>query len=189
MLTPRIATRKRRCRMTLQARYLVLAVAAVAPTICITPIFAQPIYQEGPDKFGIFEPSIATSLPQHGDPFGIRKYLYDRGISYNVIYTNDVLGNMRGGIRRGTIDQGKFEGQLLVDLEKLAGWKDWTFYANAFGIYNSGRIRRDYVGGMNTIAAIEATPTVRLSELWAERWFGPVKFEIWAARGGRRILL
>ena len=71
MLTPRIATRKRRCRMTLQARYLVLAVAAVAPTICITPIFAQPIYQEGPDKFGIFEPSIATSLPQHGDPFGV----------------------------------------------------------------------------------------------------------------------
>jgi porin len=27
---------------------------------------------------------------------------------------------------------------------------------------------------MNTIAAIEATPTVRLSELWLERWFGPV---------------
>jgi porin len=66
------------------------------------------------------------------------------------------------------------EAQLLVDLEKLAGWKNWSFYANAFGIYNDGRIRRDYVGGMNTIAAIEATPTVRLSELWLERWVGPV---------------
>ena len=29
---------------------------------------------------------------------------------------------------------------------------------------------------MNTIAAIEATPTVRLSELWLERWSGPVSF-------------
>src|SRR5262245_43151704 len=162
--------------MKLQVRYLVLAVAAIASANCVAPAFAQPIYEETPDKFGVTEPSIATSLPQHGDPYGVRKYLFDRGVAYNVIYTNDVLGNTRGGIRRGTIDQGKLEGQLLVDLEKLAGWKDWTFYANAFGIYNSGRIRRDYVGGMNTIAAIEADPTVRLSELWLERWVGPVSF-------------
>src|SRR5262249_15544290 len=157
---PCSATRKRRGRMKLQVRYLVLAVAVVASTNWIAPVFAQPIYQEARDEFGITGPSIATSLPQHGDPYGVRKYLYDRGVAYNVIYTNDILGNTRGGIRRGTIDQGKLEGQLLVDLEKVAGWKDWTFYANAFGIYNSGRIRRDYVGGMNTIAAIEATPTV-----------------------------
>ena len=123
---------------------------------------------------GITEPSIATSFPQNADPYGTRKWLYEHGVSYNFIYTNDVLSNLSGGIRRGTIDQGKLEGQLYIDLDKLAGWKDWTFYANAFGIYNDGRIRRDYVGGMNTIAAIEATPTVRLSELWLERWFGPV---------------
>ena len=159
--------------MKVQVRHLIFAIVAIAYGRCVTPAFAQSSQQPAPDAFGITEPSIATSLPQYGDPYGIRKYLYDRGVSYNVIYTNDVLSNTRGGIRRGTIDQGKFEGQLLVDLEKLAGWKDWTFYANAFGIYNSGRIRRDYVGGMNTIAAIEATPTVRLSELWLERRFGP----------------
>jgi porin len=129
-----------------------------------------------PSDIGITEPSIATSLPQNGDPFGIRKRLYDHGISYNLIYTNDVLSNRSGGIRHGTIDQGKLEDQLLIDLEKFMGWKNTTFYANAFEIYNSGRIRRDYVGGMNTIAAIEATPTVRLSELWAEHWLGPVSF-------------
>jgi porin len=129
--------------------------------------------QQSPSAIGITEPSIATSLPQNGDPYGTRKWLYDNGVSYNFIYTNDVLSNLSGGIRRGTIDQGKLEAQLYIDLDKLAGWKDWTFYANAFGIYNDGRMRRDYVGGMNTIAAIEATPTVRLSELWLERWFGP----------------
>jgi hypothetical protein len=32
-----------------------------------------------------------------------------------------------------------------------------TFYWNAFRIYDTGRIRRDYVAGMNTIAAIEAS--------------------------------
>ena len=141
--------------------------------VTIAPALAE----DTPAAHGITEPSIATSLPQNGDASGARKRLYDRGISYNLIYTNDVLGNMSGGIRRGTIDQGKLEAQLYIDLEKFAGWKDWTFYANAFGIYNTGRIRRDYVGGMNTIAAIEATPTVRLSELWVERWAGPFKFQ------------
>src|SRR5689334_6664047 len=161
--------------MKLQVRHHISAVVFV--TCAVSPVFAQ-TQQRGLEAFGITEPSIASSLPQYGDPFGTRKYLYGRGVSYNVIYTNDILGNTRGGIRQGTIDQGKVEGQLLIDLEKLAGWKDWTFYANAFGIYNSGRIRRDYVGGMNTIAAIEATPTIRLSELWLERWFGPVSFRI-----------
>ena len=148
------------------------AVVAVLAGIDAAPLRAQ----GAPESLGITEPSIATSLPQNGDPFEIRKQLYDHGISYNLIYTNDVLSNLSGGIRRGTIDQGKLEAQLYIDLEKLAGWKEWTFYANAFGIYNDGRIRRGYVGGTNTIAAIEATPTVRLSELWLERWFGPVSF-------------
>ena len=120
---------------------------------------------------GINGPSIATSLPQNGDPFGVRKRLSDRGITYNLIYTNDLLSNLSGGNRRGTIDQGKLEGQLTVDLAKLAGWQDLTLYANAFQIHNTGRIRRDYVGGMNTIAAIEAAPATRLSELWLERKF------------------
>ena len=146
-----------------------LTVVAFATTPCARG-------QQAPSAIGITEPSIATSFPQNADASGNRKWLYDRGVSYNFIYTNDVLSNLSGGIRRGTIDQGKLEAQLAIDLEKLAGWKDWTFYANAFGIYNDGRIRRDYVGGMNTIAAIEATPTIRLSELWLERWFGPLSF-------------
>lgn len=113
--------------------------------------------------------SISTSLPQEGDPTGLRKRLKDAGFSFTLIYTNDVLSNLSGGTRRGTIDQGKLESQFTFDLNKLAGWKDFTLYANTFQTYNTGRIRRDYVGGMNTIAAIEAAPSTRLSELWVER--------------------
>ena len=160
--------------MTLRRWPIHLAVLAALVVPGAAPLLAE----ETPGSIGITEPSIATSLPQMGDPTGLRKRLYDHGVTYNVIYTNDVLSNLSGGVRRGTIDQGKFEGQLLIDLEKLAGWKSTTFYANAFGIYNTGRMRRDYVGSMNTIAAIEAAATVRLSELWMERWFGPVSFRI-----------
>jgi porin len=117
------------------------------------------------------EPSIATSLPHNGDPTGFRKWLGQRGVVYGLEYTNDMLSNVRGGLRRGTIDQGKLHGILTVDLDKLLGLKGLSFFANVFQIHNTGRIRRDYVGGLNTIAAIEAVPTTRLSELWLEQQF------------------
>jgi len=137
------------------------------------PAWAQyyPWPYAAPDANGITNPSVATSLPYNGDPWGVRKNLADRGITFSFVWTNDLLSNVSGGNKRGTIGQGKLDDQFTVDLEKLAGLKDLTFYTNIFEIYDSGRIRRDYVGGINTIAAIEATPTVRLSELWLEQKF------------------
>jgi porin len=126
---------------------------------------------DGPDQNGITAPSIATSLPYNGDPTGLRKWLAGLGLTYNFIYTNDVLANMRGGLRRGMIDQGKLEYNMTFDFEKLTGWQGLSFYTNIFQIHNTGRIRRDYVSGVNTIAAIEADPTTRLSELWIEQKF------------------
>ena len=127
---------------------------------------------QGVDQSGITLPSIATSLPANGDPAGIRKWLAGHGVAYQLIYTNDVLSNLRGGLRRGTIDQGKLEAILGADLEKAAGLQGLSFFANVFAIHNTGRIRLDYVGGINTIAAIEAVPTIRLSELWLEQKLG-----------------
>jgi porin len=120
---------------------------------------------------GIPEKSIAQVLPDKGDPAGLRRWLATQGIVYGFAYTNDVLSNLRGGLQRGTIDQGKLEGILTIDWEKLAGLKGLGFYANFFQIHNTGRMRRDYVGGINTIAAIEALPTTRLSEIWLQQSF------------------
>ena len=116
-------------------------------------------------------PSIATSLPKDNDASRIRKQVSDLGINYTLIYTNDILSNLSGGNRRGTIDQGLLEGRLAIDLEQFAGWHGLTMYSNVFQIHNTGRMLRDYVGGINTIAAIEAMPTTRLSELWLEQKF------------------
>jgi porin len=131
-------------------------------------------YQHGPREIEhgfLPTPSIAASLPNNGDPGGYRKWLAERGIVYGLEYTNDVLSNVRGGTKTGTIDQGKLHGILTVDLGKLAGLDGLSFFANAFQIHNTGRFRRDYVGGINTIAAIEALSTTRLSELWLEQSF------------------
>jgi porin len=123
---------------------------------------------DGPDSRGITAPSIATSLPDNGDPEGVRARLASRGVTYNLYYTNDVLADVDGGSKRGLIDQGKLEGALTIDFTK-SGWQGLSLFANGFQIHNTGRIRRDYVGGINTIAAIEAVPTIRLSELWLEQ--------------------
>ncbi len=153
--------------MTAPSSVILYGTLLIVAGFCTGPLRAQqaPV----PNDKGITEPSVATSLPENGDPGGVREGLAQRGITYTFIYTNDVLSNMSGGTRRGTIDQGKLEGQLTVNLEKLAGWEDLTLYANGFQTHNTGRIRRDYVGGLNTIAAIEAAPSTRLSELWVER--------------------
>ena len=59
-----------------------------------------------PDANGITNPSVATSLPYNGDPWGVRKRLADHGVTYNFVWTNDLLSNVQGGNKRGTIGQG-----------------------------------------------------------------------------------
>src|SRR5215468_2481032 len=139
--------------------------------LLVLPAAAAAQDEPGPDKNGITPPSIATSLPYNGDPTGLRAWLAGNGLTYNLIYTNDVLSNLHGGARRGTVDQGKLEYNMTFDFEKLTGWHGLTFYTNVFVIHNNGRFRRDIVGGVNTIAAIEADGTARLSELWLEQKF------------------
>ena len=134
----------------------------------------------GAQNTGPGNASILSNLPKNGDPTGLRKWLENHGTTFTVFYTNDVLSNLSGGIKRGTIDQGKVELQVTHDLDKILGLKDLTLYWNAFQIHNTGRIRRDYAGGMNTIAAIEAAATTRLSELWLEQKF-------WSGKASVRV--
>lgn len=116
----------------------------------------------------------AASKTADSDPAS----LADRGVELNVVYTADGLGNVHGGTRRGWVYQGKVEVILAADLQKLAGLDGWSFYANGFNIHNTGRIRRDYVGGINTIAAIEGVPRNRLSELWLEKSLSDAKASV-----------
>ena len=130
------------------------------------------------DENGIGPNSIATSLPENGDPAGLRKWLAGRGVTFTSIYTSEVLGNVSGGLKRGAAYGGKFEFNTTVDLDRMAGLDGLTFYANAFQIHESAGISRRFVGNFQTISAIEALPSTRLSELWLERKFADGTFGI-----------
>ena len=130
------------------------------------------------DENGIGPVSIARSLPETGDPSGLRKWLAERGLTFNSIYTGEVLANVSGGLKRGAVYQGKLELNATADLEKLAGLEGLTFFTNGFQIHPTAGISRRFVGNFQTISAIEALPATRLSELWLERKFGDGKFGI-----------
>jgi porin len=101
-----------------------------------------------------------------------RQALKARGIDFGLIGTSEVLSNVQGGQKRGTVYEGKLEGFVAADLEKLMGLNGLSFYANGFQIHNTGGIARNYVGTIETISNIEALRTTRLSEIWIEQKFG-----------------
>lgn len=121
------------------------------------------------DANGIPPSSIATSLPNNGDPGGMRKWLRDRGLTYSLVYTGEVLGNIAGGLRQGAVFQGRLEAMVNADLEKILGLRGLSFFVNGFQIHNTGGVRRDLTGSFHTISSIEALSTTRLSELWLEQ--------------------
>lgn len=118
---------------------------------------------------GITGLSIANSLPDRGDPYGTRAAFARWGISTDVIYTGELLSNVRGGLRRGSLYGSKLEANIAADLNKLLGLSGLSFYSNAFQLAQSKGVSRTFVGNLNTLSAIEAIPTTRLSEVWLEQ--------------------
>ena len=121
------------------------------------------------EKTGIPSPSIATSLPSEiADPGDIRRALAERGVTYKLNYTGDVLANVTGGLRQGVGYDGLVELVLDVDLEKRIGWKGATFHTNAYQIQGGGFTDRS-IGSLIAVSSIEALATTRLYEAWFEQ--------------------
>lgn len=123
-------------------------------------------------------PTVRTSLP---DPWGLevqRQWYRERGVTFAGILTTEGFANVRGGIKRGAIFDGKFEGIVGIDFERLAGVQGLTFFSNIFQTHGNGGPGRSLVNGLDTISNIEALPSIRLSELWLEQkfWDGKASF-------------
>ena len=117
------------------------------------------------------QPTIASSLPANGDPLSARRWLAEHGVTFGFVHTTEVLSNVRGGIRRGTIFDGKLEAMVGIDFGRLAGFDGLNFYSNSFQLHGDSGPGRSLVGNLNTISNIEALPTTRLSEIWLEQQF------------------
>lgn len=114
--------------------------------------------------------SIESSLGPYGDPFGLRAFLRERGITYVLTYIGEGLANVSGGLRRGATYGGRLDTSLDIDLDRFAGWTGARFHTDFFQIHGHG-LSRSYVNNLTTVSGIEALPATRLFELWLEQRF------------------
>ena len=155
---------------TLALLGLLAGAPASAQTADLKPTTAQSETSDQPsaDVGTAPPPSIQSSLGPYGDPGGVRSFLSSKGITYSFTYIGEVLGNGSGGIKRGTIYEGRLAMQLDADLDKLLGWEGATFHTNAYQIHGRG-LSRYYLANLLVTSGIEALPSTRLYELWLEQ--------------------
>ncbi|HEX3727392.1 MAG TPA: carbohydrate porin [Pirellulales bacterium] len=101
-------------------------------------------------------------LPQPLKPYGVK---------FAATYIGEVLGNVSGGLRQGTIYEGRLNLAIDIDLQKLAGWNQLTIHANVFQIHGQG-LSRGNLQNYLVVSGIEALPTSRLYEAYFEKKWG-----------------
>jgi porin len=107
-----------------------------------------------------------------GDWGGLRRTLGDDGVKFSPTLTAEVFGNPSGGARQGVITDGLVNLPLDLDLDKMSDGavSDFTLHANAEYLYGPG-LSQHFVGDFSNTSNIAGYNTLRLQELWAQKWF------------------
>lgn len=146
------------------------AIAGLALTLLGTAAQAQSqsegVAPEKPPRISAL--SVSPALMPLADPGGVRSALEEKGVTFWANYIGEIVRVVRGGLRRGTVYEGRLDVQLDVNAETLAGWPGLTFHAQLFQIHGRGPSRR-LVGNLMTASNIEALPATRFGELWLEQ--------------------
>lgn len=107
-----------------------------------------------------------------GDWGGARTQLSDRGIDISPSLIAEALDVLAGGFRQGASLEDRFQLDIDVDFEKLAGWKGGTAHTTFYQIGHAiGMPALNYVGSIADPSNIEALPSVRLFTAWYQQNF------------------
>ena len=107
-----------------------------------------------------------------GDWAGARSALADRGIVVTLDYVGETLSVLSGGLKRGTSYEGRADGIINTDLEKLIAWKGGSTHVRAFQIHKGRYNAADLAGSLADPSNIDATPATRLFTAWFQQDFG-----------------
>jgi porin len=103
-----------------------------------------------------------------GDWNGYRNWLRDRGVTFTMSQTSDVLGNVSGGLRTGTAYDGVLQLQGDFDMERLTGWTGGNIHISGYAIQGQGLSGKD-IGNLLTVTSVEADPGFRLGEFYVSQ--------------------
>lgn len=148
----------------------------IRPLHCHAPLFAAFLMTMGlalPNSARAEEPACEAGQSLGG------------GACLAAVGSFDALAVVRGGVRRGEAATGQLRLALALDLGAMAGLEGWHAQASGFAI--AGRqVTATRLGSLAPASSIEATPTIRLFELWLERRIegvGSLRFGQLAADG------
>ncbi len=99
---------------------------------------------------------------------GMRTSMAKYGIGFGLQEQTEVWGNLAGGIKQGVAYNGLTTADLCIDLDKGMHWTGARIFSYGFQIWGPGPTR-DHVGSLQLISSIEATPSVKLYDLWFEQ--------------------
>lgn len=91
------------------------------------------------------------------------------GYTLGVMYRADILSNVSGGMKRGTMALGNLDAKADFDFDRLLGWSGVT--AGVHAIWSHGSKPNTYlVGSMQGIDNIEVeTNTAKIFQAWIEK--------------------
>lgn len=111
-------------------------------------------------------PAAPTAL--FGDWGGVRTKLSERGVDFTAQYFAEVMSNVHGGSRHGTVYDGLVNLSSDVDLEKFVGWKHAHFHAAFLNPHGKSLTDR-YVNDLFVLSNLDASDDAHLFELWLEQ--------------------
>ncbi len=112
-----------------------------------------------------------------GDMGGLRSWLGRSGATLTLTETSEVLGNVSGGLHRGTAYDGLTQMQLQVDAQKAFGLEGGLFDASALQIHGRN-LSADNLASLQTASGIEASRATRLWELWYQQAWADGRYDI-----------
>ena len=103
-----------------------------------------------------------------GDMGGLRTWLGNYGVTFNLQETSEYLNNLSGGVKRGGAYDGLTQFGIVVDTDKAVGLPGGTFNVSGLQIHGTNLTQRNLLTLQNA-SGIEADSTTRLWELWYQQ--------------------
>jgi porin len=155
-----IAARPARRHLRRTAAAIVLAeLIPLATNFAVPEVRAQTWYGPG---------DVCSPDTLLGDWGGARTRLDKYGISFGLQEQTEVWSNLAGGIKQGTAYDGLTTASLCIDLDEAVRWPGAKIFTYGFQVWGPGP-SRNYVGALQFISSIEATPSTKLYDLWFEQ--------------------
>lgn len=112
-----------------------------------------------------------------GEAAGMRSALASHGVTVLLSDAEEVFANTAGGLKRGATYEAASTLTVQVESDKAFGWAGGQFNVSALQLRGRS-LSQYYLGDLQTVSGIAATPTTRLWEAWYQQQIAAGQLDI-----------